>query len=321
MFLKKSLVEKLFALLLAFTVILSLTGCYGNVKKSKSASELITFTDVLGREVSVPAGTLDAVALTGSFADVWRLSGGSITATVKDAFDDFNLVLPEAINLGTVKEPNIELVLKANPSFVIASSNTASNIELMPVFERAGITVAYFEIASFDDYLNMLNILTDITGRKDLYEKNGLAVGEGIASAKEKFLEEEIPEEEKTYLLLRASSGFIKAKGSDSYVLGTMLKDLGYKNIADSDETLLENLSIESILKQNPYRIFIIEMGDDTESTIKNVNTMFRENPSWLSLSAIKEGRVHFMEKRLFSLKPNARWGESYEILTSLLKK
>ena len=89
-----------------------------------------------------------------------------------------------------------------------------------------------------------------------------------------------------------------------------------FKRVDDLDEYL----SIESIIKQNPYRIFIVQMGDDTEATIKNIETLFSENPAWMSLSAVAEGRVHFMEKRLFSLKPNAKWGESYEILTNLLK-
>ena len=75
------------------------------------------------------------------------------------------------------------------------------------------------------------------------------------------------------------------------------------------------------IIAENPYRIFIIQMGDDLDSARKNVDTMFSENPAWKSLTAFREGRVHFMDKRLFSLKPNARWGESYEILADILRK
>jgi iron complex transport system substrate-binding protein len=42
--------------------------------------------------------------------------------------------------------------------------------------ETMGIAVAYFDVDSFDDYLKMLDICTDITERKDLYEQNGLAI-------------------------------------------------------------------------------------------------------------------------------------------------
>ena len=319
MYQKKLSVKVFITLLLSAICIFVFQGC----KKVQAPFEndgFITFTDSLGRNVSVPENTLDAVVLTGSFADVWTLSGGNVTATVKDAFEDFDLVLPEAVNLGTVKEPNVELLLKVNPSLVIASSNTASNMELLPILENVGITVAYFEIATFDDYLSMLDICTDITGRKDLYEQNGISVEKHIAKEKEEFIKKNISEDEKKYLLLRASSGFVKAKGSDDYVLGGILKDLGYVNIADSDKSLLENLSIESIIKQNPGHIFIIQMGDDFDAAKKNIEALFSDNPAWTGLNAVKNRNVHFMEKRLFSLKPNARWGESYEILTNLLK-
>ncbi|MDO5479662.1 MAG: ABC transporter substrate-binding protein, partial [Clostridia bacterium] len=225
MYQKKSLVKKSILLLLLFSITLSFSGC--NTKEEEEVSEqinYITFTDSLGRSVSVPEGTIDAAVLVGSLADIWNLSGGNILATAKDAWEDFNLDLPDAVKLGTVKAPDTELLLSVAPPFVIASSNTTSNIDLLPILEEAGITVAYFEIANFSDYLDMLKICTDITGRKDLYEKNGTTINEKIYATTQKFLAEEIPEEEKKYLLLRASSGVVKAKGSDSYVLGSMLK-------------------------------------------------------------------------------------------------
>ena len=61
-----------------------------------------------------------------------------------------------------MKKPDIEKILSVNPDFVIASSATDSQIELYETLEKAGITVAYFDVSSFEDYLDMLNILTKI---------------------------------------------------------------------------------------------------------------------------------------------------------------
>ncbi len=88
----------------------------------------------------------------------------------------------------------------------------------------------------------MLDICTDITGRKDLYEKNGLAIKAQIEATKEKYQSAEIPNDQRKMLLLRASSGFVKAKGSYGTILGEMLSDIGCVNIADSDESLLKKL-------------------------------------------------------------------------------
>ena len=52
-------------------------------------------------------------------------------------------------------------------------------------------------------------------------------------------------------LYLRASASSIRAKNSKGSVLGEMLAALGCVNIADSDSSLLENLSMEHILMED----------------------------------------------------------------------
>ena len=76
-----------------------------------------------------------------------------------------------------------------------------------------------------------------------------------------------------------------------------MLADLGCINIADSDTSLLEALSVESVIRQEPYRIFVVTMGDDTEKAIDNLNRLMDENPAWGSLRAVTEGRLHVMDR------------------------
>lgn len=62
--------------------------------------------------------------------------------------------------------------------------NTASNLELEEVLESAGITVAYFDIQGFEDYLNMLEICTELTGQRENYERYGLDVKAEIDAAR-----------------------------------------------------------------------------------------------------------------------------------------
>ena len=42
-------------------------------------------------------------------------------------------------------------------------------------------------------------------------------------------------------------------------------------------------------------------------------------NPAWEGLTAVREGRYHVMDQRLYNVKPNARWGEAYEKLADIL--
>ena len=290
-----------------------LVGC-ASVEINTSNS--VVFTDALGREVFVPENPQRVAALLGSFADVWVLSGGTLCAAAEDAWEDFGLELPEAVNLGGAHSPNLELLLSSNPDFVIASASTASNVEMREVLEAAGIAVAYFDVDHFEDYLEMLRICTQITGRSDLYEKNGLEVQRQIQKTKDEVASADY---EKTVLVLRAATGFVKAKGSTGTILGEMLSDLGCINIADSDTSLLDNLSVESVMRQEPYHIFVVTMGSDPQKALDNLNALLQENPTWASLAAVKENRVHVMERNLFNIKPNSRWAESYEILQKIL--
>ena len=90
---------------------------------------------------------------------------------------------------------------------------------------------------------------------------------------------------------------------------------MGCINIADGDTALLENLSVEAVIREQPYHVFVVTMGSDTEAAKKSLENMIKDNPAWSTLEAIKNGRLHIMDKRLFNLKPNARWAESYGVL------
>ncbi len=298
-----------------------LTGCASAPDGTQpgEAGQGVSFTDDLGREVVIEKPERVA-ALLGSFAQMWELAGGSVCASADDAWEDFDLNLPEdAVNLGMTKELSLEKLLAAEPDFVIASTNTAQQVQWQETLEKAGIPVAYFDVSEFSDYLRVMKVCTDITGRADLYEKNASAVQaqveEAIARSGERLKGEEAP----TVLSLRASASSIRAKNSQGNVLGEMLLALGCENIADADDTLLENLSMEHILQADPDFIFFVQSGDDAEGMEENVRRFMEENPAWQQLSAVKEDRVFFLDKALYNMKPNDRWGEAYEKLEEIL--
>lgn len=300
--------------ILALCILLLLSSCRKSDEKKEDSS--FTFTDHRGVEVSVSTTTRTA-CLTGSLAQIWMLSGGDVCATADDAWVDLGLDLKEdAVNLGKINSISLEKLIASSPDFVIASPNVKADLEVEETLKKMGIPVAYFEVYDFSSYLSILDIFTDITGRKDLYEKYGLSVQEEI--------EKEIDEGRKdspSALCLLASTQYLKAKNSDGSVMGAIVRDMGCRNIADTNSTLLDTLSIEYILQENPDYIFITQRGDDEEGMKKFVSHYFDEHPLWKELDAVKEGRVFFLDKKLFNLKPNHRWGEAYAIIGEILKR
>lgn len=281
----------------------------------------IAFEDALGREISVKKHPKRVAALLGSFADIWLLSGGELCAAPEDAWEDFGLELDGAVNIGGAHSPSLELLISAEPDFVIASASTAADVEMKDTLLAMGISVAYFDVDSFEDYLAMLNICTDITERKDLYKKNGTDLEAKIEKIKSDYKALDIPDEQRRVLLLRASSTTVKAKGSRGTILGEMLYDMGCINIADKNGALLENLSVEAVIKEEPYHVLVVTMGSNTEKAVQSLENMIKENPAWSTLGAVREGRLSIMDKTLFNLKPNSRWAESYEKLYETLTK
>lgn len=295
--------KRFLCLLIMLSLLLS--GCTAG----EGTGDGYTFTDDLDRRVTVKEPQRVAILL-GSYAEAWTLAGGSFCAAVDDAWEEYDLSIPEdAVNLGNTKSMSLELLLSVQPDFVIASTNTSQHLQWESTLEGAGIPVAYFDVYDFEDYLRMMKIFTDITGRPDCYETYGLAVEEQVQSI---IAESQSRTNDPTVLVLRISASTIRVRSSQGSILGEILRDLRCTNIADSDETLLENLSIERILQEDPDHIFLAPYGDDQAGVQTHLERLLTEEPAWAQLTAVKEGRIHVMDKSLFSMKPNHRWGQAY---------
>lgn len=314
--------KQIAGLCLVGVMLLSLLGgCASESKKQEntSAEQAYTFTDDLGREVTVDHPQRVA-ALLGSYADLWVLAGGDLCAATDDAWEDFDLPLDEdTVNLGVLKQLSLEALLSSRPDFVLASSNTTQHLEWKEALEGAGIPVAYFDVAEFEDYLHMLKICTDITGDSQSYQTNGVEVQEQVEAVLQRSREQMDPDDPQTVLVLRTSSSSVRAKNSQGTVLGEMLAKLGCVNIADQDGSLLEELSMEGILAANPDKIFVVTMGDNEEAAYANLESTLASSPLWQQLDAVKEGDVYYMDRHLYNMKPNDRWGEAYANLEEIL--
>ena len=121
--------------LLILTISLVLSGCDAG-GKTQVSDTAVTFIDALGRTVTVDKPQRVA-ALLGSFADVWMLAGGELCAAADDAWEDFGLESDTAVNIGGAHSPSLEMLLTADPDFVIASSSTTSNVEMLETLEAA----------------------------------------------------------------------------------------------------------------------------------------------------------------------------------------
>ena len=297
-------------------VCLVLAGCGKAPEAGGAEGEIVRFTDDLGREVSIPRPNR-VVALIASFADVWCLAGGaeSLVGVTNAVWTYYDLPLREdVVNLGSAKQLNLEELIACQPELVLASCGTDRNVEMEETFEKMGIPTAYFSVNSFEDYLRMLRICTELTGSVENYTSYGLDVQQTVERALAR-----ADGSRPSVLYIRATGSGCKVKGSSDTVLGQMLQNLDCRNIADGENTLLEQLSLEAILREDPEYIFVVLQSADPQDAQTVLETTLLNHPAWQSLTAVQEGKYYVMDPNLYNLKPNGRWGEAYEKLADIL--
>lgn len=303
--------KKMLSLLLA---LLLLTGCAP--QSAPKDTQGLTFTDDLGREVTVDQPQR-VVSLIGSFADIWYLAGGidTLVATTNATWTYYDLPLREDIvNLGGSKALNLEQLIACEPDLILASCGTDRNVELEETFTAMGLNAAYFSVNSFEDYLRMLKICTQITGHPENYETFGTSVKDRVEAALKR------PDGSRpSVLYIRATGSSCKVKNSEGSVLGEMLAAMDCVNVADQDGSLLEQLSMEAILAADPDYIFVVLQSADPKDAQEILESTLLRNPAWAALTAVENGRYFIMDPNLYNLKPNERWGEAYEKLADIL--
>ena len=293
--------------------ILLLTGCAG----PEPAGEGYTFTDDTGAEITVPEKPEKTAVLLSSLADLWITAGGTVDVTVGESvergFVDPSVIL---VDDGAGKTVNLEALIAAQPDFVLYSADLAGQLECADALRAAGIPAAGFAVETFDDYLRVLKICTDILSTPERYGQYGTAlqteIDAMVAIARAQ-------ENQPDILFVRAGSSarYTKAKTTENHFVCGMLKDLGTFNIAEKAPVLLDGLSAEEILLSDPNFILFTTMGDESAGAAYMDSLI--SDPVWQTLTAVKTGNVHQLPKELFQYKPNARWGEAYAYLIELI--
>ena len=272
-----------------------------------------TFTDALGYDVTVDYGLDRVVSLYGSYTEVADLAGATLVGVTDDVKDRYTLSSENLQVVGSYKAPNVEAIIALQPDFVILNPNMSEQVELHDTLTSANIPTAFFEVEHFDDYLNLLDVLTTLTQNESAYT----TYGEDVAKDIDAILSQNVVADNPKILLLRAYSTNVKARDTEN-ATGRMIDEFNTTNLTELYPSLLEELSAEVIVKEDPEYIFVTTMGSNTDAAMEQLNEMILNNPAYASLTAVKEERVYILPQDLFHYKPNQRWAEAYAYLSDL---
>ena len=278
--------------------------------------DTVSFVDGSGEEVVIGKNPEKVVVLFASYLDIWARNGGELVGMVEDTS---GAEIPGTDGVETVGKTgsiSLEKIISLEPDLVILSSNTSSQMELIPTLVENNIQVIAIDYKVQEDYYKTVRLFSAINDRDDLYELNSVSVRNDVDEIIEKAPTENPP---KVFIMF-ASAKSLASRGSESTV-GEMLQDLNTINIADAPNDLLDdkNFSLEKIIEEDPDFIFVQTMGSDEAKVIERIKADAESNPAWASLKAVKNNRYIFLPKDLYTYKANHRYAEAYENLAKIL--
>mgnify|MGYP000588097055 FL=1 len=208
---------------------------------------------------------------------------------------------------------SVEKIVALKPDLVILTSRVNRHYRAAGLLRRMGITAVCVEYGSYDDFSTLLDFFCRINGRTIADVPAAKQVVRDVESvcAKTKGLKKP------RYALIFASGGGFLLESS-SFSVGRMAAMLGAENIRKTEQPGRTQFSYEQLLLDDPDVIFITTMGD-AEGLKEKFRRDFMDRPTWKTLSAAKNGRVHFLPVDLFLYMPGPRYPEAFRELAKLL--
>jgi iron complex transport system substrate-binding protein len=273
------------------------------------ASQSLTFTDGLGREITLNRPAQRIVSIAPSNTEILFAIGAAEQVVGRDQLSDY----PEAAKIVTDIGPafdalNTELIVSLKPDLVLAAEiNPPEQVETL---ENLGLTVYYLKNPhTLEELYTNIEIVAQLTGREaeatDLIEslkQRVIAVDEKIAPISSRpsvFYELDSTDPAKPF-----------TAGKDTFIT-LLIERAGGFNIA-SDLEGYPQLSLEQIVAADPN---LIILGDSMWGVTPE---MVASRPGWENLSAVKNGQVLPFDDNLVS-RPGPRLVDGLEELAKLL--
>jgi iron complex transport system substrate-binding protein len=277
---------------------------------TESAPEALTFTDGLGREVTLAAPAQRIVTLAPSLTEFIFAVGAGSQLVGRDDLSDFPAETAGVDSIGsTFGDLNTEAILALEPNLVLAAEINAP--EQVNELEGLGLTVFYLpNPLTYDELYKQVNLFGQLTG----HEEEAAELAESLAARVEAV-------ESAVANLTEKPTVFYEIDGTDpakpwttgpGTFMDTMIALAGGVNIGGVLSDPFAQISAEEIVAQDPD---IIILGDTLYGvTIESIS----ERAGWADLTAVKEGNIFAFDDNLAS-RPGPRLVDGLEELLKLL--
>ncbi|NLP84541.1 iron-siderophore ABC transporter substrate-binding protein [Microbacterium sp. CFH 90308] len=252
----------------------------------------LTIEHAMG-ETTIPERPIRVVALDPSYVDATLLLGAELVGYAEYRQDPENPFAPylgdvsdetaDAVNVGTIAEPDLEKILELEPDLIISAK--VRQEALYPQLSKIAPTV--FSESTGPTWKENVVLLGTALGLEDEaeaavseYEERAAAVGEQILAQ----------DPETTYSLVRfAGEDTARLYSSNSFI-GEIMTDMGLPRPADAPdttETIFVPLSAENILQADASIVLVSSWEPDGAEgdASRAQRAQFESNPLWERLT------------------------------------
>ncbi|ADQ15555.1 ABC transporter substrate-binding protein [Halanaerobium hydrogeniformans] len=270
----------------------------------------IYYEDDLGREIIIEKEVEGIISLApGTTEIIYALGLEDKLLAVSTAASYPEEALQKA-TVGTIDEPNVELIISLDPDLVIAESVTKK--EVVERLSELGIQVVGFNPRSIPDTIEMINDIALLTSTQ--------ARGEEITRAmKEEYktittlVEEKLENRERPKVFYEIWSDPLYTAGKNTFI-DSMIHDAGGYNIGREASGAWPQFNIESLIAMDPDVFISSEHSSPGGVSIDKLRSrhLFRE------ISAFQNDRLYIVDQDLVN-RPSPRIIEGYKEFVSAL--
>ena len=275
-----------------------------------TAENTLTFTDGLGREVTLNGFPQRVISLAPSNTEILFAIGAGDQVVGRDTLSDFPEEASKATDIGSTFDAlNTELIVSLKPDLVLAAEiNTPEQVKQL---EDLGLAVYYLKNpATLEEMYGNLELVAQMTGHEEEAATLIESLKERVAAVDEKIAP--ISSRPGVFYELDAtdpSKPYTAGKGT---FITQLIDRAGGYNIA-SELDGYPQMSLEQVVAADPA--FII-LGDARYGVSPD---SIAERPGWDNLSAVKNGKVLPFNDDLVS-RPGPRLVDALEELAKLLR-
>lgn len=286
------------------------TDAPANETPTEAVTEGLTFTDGLGREVTLAAPAQRVVSIAPSNTEILFAIGAGDQVVGRDELSDYPEEAKSVENIGSAfQNLNTELIISLKPDLVLAAEiNTPEQVKQM---EDAGLTVYYLNNpTTLEGLYENLELVAQLTG----HEADAAALVESLKARVAAVDEKIAPLSSRISVFYQIDSTdpskpYTAGKGT---FITLLIERAGGYNIASELEGYPQ-ISLEEIIAIDPA--FII-LGDSMWGVTPE---QVAARPGWENLSAVKNGYIFPFDDNLVS-RPGPRLVDGLEALAKLMR-